>query len=279
MLPKDTNELLKKWGIDVEALVAAHSAPEEKPFTFTVTADTIKANFPEHTFLDEAGLNGLKGRLRNDVLSQAEEIGIKALKEKAGITFEGKDPAKFIEALTTHLKLPVDGKLQEKDRDIATLKETLEAEKLAHQTTAKQYKDRQDLDEFSKLLPANKTKILRDAEIRSRMAEDGYTVGEYEDNGNKIKALFKNGEVVKDKELKLVDPKSHISEWMKTSNLLEAEAPGKDRRQTFDVSGTGGGTSTFDHESAYEKALQAGGGKWNEKAQAVYTDLQVAATA
>lgn len=270
---------LKKWGVDLDALVAAVNAPEEKDFSFEVKPEVVKANFPTYSFLDEAELNGLKGRTKDEVLKQAEEIGIKAIKEKAGVTFDGKDPGKFLEALTAHLKIPVDDKLKEKDKDILTLQETLKQEKEARSAFESRIKDRDELDNFSKLLPVNKTKVLRDAEIRSRYKEDGYTLGEYDDNGAKKPALFKNGEVVKDKELKLVDPKAHVSEWMKSQNLLEAEQQqAANTRRTFDTNTNSNNTqSKFNHDAAYETAMNAGGGKWNEKAQATYTEMLVAA--
>lgn len=278
-IKKDTKDLLSKWGIDVDALVAAHTAAEEKDFSFSVTADTIKANFPDHSFMSTDDLNGLKGRVKSETLTQAEEIGIKALKEKAGLQFEGKDPAKFLEALGAHLKLPVDGKLQEKEKDIETLKGSIKEWKTKFEGLETQVRERAAIDSFAKMLPANKTKLLRDSEIMNRFKEDGYSIGEYDDNGNKVTALFKNGEVQKDKELKLIDPKGHIGEWMKSGGLLESEQAaggGGPQRRTFDTGVTNtGGKSSFDHSSAYEKAIQAGGGVWNEKAQAAYTEMMV----
>lgn len=277
-LKQATKDALKKWGINADDLVKAANETDEKDFAFEIKDDLVKTNFPDHSFLSTDDLNGLKGRVKNETLQQATELGIKAIKDKAGLTFEGKDPDKFLEELGKHLKLPVDDKIREKDRDIATLQRTLSEEKEKYTNLEKTYKDRQDLDNFAKLLPANKTKILRDSEIRSRYGEEGYTLGEYDDNGAKKPAVFKNGEVMKDKELKLIDPKAHLGEWMKTNGLIDTAGSGKPPRQSFDTEpGKGGTTGDFDSAGAYKKALDANGGKWNERAQAMYTEAMVGA--
>lgn len=283
-----SKEILKKLGIDPAKLADIIAAPTEMPLTmkgvvdgkeadvpFSLTPSTIRNNTPSgHYFYNEEELNGLKGRVGDDKLKQAEELGIKALKEKAGLTFEGKDPGKFLEELGKHLKVPVDAKLTEKERDIQTLREAVLAEKTKYTELETKWKDREELDAFSKLLPANKTKILRDNEIRARLMEEGYKLGEHEGKP----ALFKNGEPYKDAEAKLVDPKAFIPEWMKTNGLIEVEQAADTKRKTFDTkTRTGQDDNKFDHATAYEAALAAGGGKWNEVAQARYTEAMAAA--
>ena len=110
------------------------------------------------------------------------------------------------------------------------------------------------------------------------LKDDGITYGEYDDNGTKKIAVFKNGEVLKNTDRTLVDPKTYTADYFKNKNWIAepAQAAPANPKKTLDVATPGGPKPVFDSQSAYKQALSASGGVWNEKAQAVYTDIQLA---
>lgn len=274
MLDQATETQLAALGIDVAGLTAAIKSTEATPFTLAIKPEAVKTLFPTHSFLSEDELNGLKGRTKNETLTQATELGIKAIKEAAGVTFEGKDPAKFIEALTAHLKIPVDSKLTEKENEILTIKQTYAAEKLRADTLEAKFNDIDAVSSFSKLLPEDFMKAIPAKVYRATLADSGIEVKDYEGK----QAVYVNGQVQKDKELNLIDAKTFISAHAKENGFTQVAAataaPAKPT--TFDTTKTGQ-TTKFDHNTAYQTALKAGEGKWNEKAQATYTELMTSA--
>jgi len=264
--------LLQSFGIDPEALSAAVTATAETPFTFTPKGGEVKIGDNTFHIYDTAGHEGLKGRVKQEVLTQAEEIGIKAIKKAANIEFEGKDPLKLIEAIEAKLKLPVDDKLKEKDRDILQLKTNWETEKAAREKAELLYKDREELDRDISFFPDNRIKSVKDKTLRMELKDEGITFGEHEGKP----AVFVNGEVKKNADLSLVDPKTFTGEFFKTKGWIVEETPQGKQKSTFDTKTPNNNTSkpAFNHDTTYASVV-AKYGSFNDKAQAEYTIAQL----
>ena len=268
-MPLDTasKALLQSIGIDPEALSAAVTATAETPFTFTPKGGEVKIGDNTFHIYDSAGHEGLKGRVKAEVLTQAEEIGIKAIKKAANIEFEGKDPHKLIEAIEAKLKLPVDDKLKEKDRDILQLKTNWETEKAARERAEALYKDREELDRDISFFPDNRIKSVKDKTLRMELKDEGITFGEHEGKP----AVFVNGEVKKNADLSLVDPKAFTGEFFKTKGWIVEDAPPA-KKGTFDTKTPNNNPTkpAFNHDTTYQSLINKHG-SFNEKAQAEYT--------
>ena len=277
-MPLDATALayFTNLGIDFEAAAAAHAKPEVVPFPITLKTGEIKIGTETIHVYDTAAHNGLIGRVKNETLAQAEELGIKAVAKKAGVDYTGNDATKLIEAVETKLKLPVNDKLAEKDRDILTLRTNWETEKKRAESVEARLKDREESDRDISFFPDNRIKAVKDKTLRAEMKEDGITFGEYEDNGVKTIAVFENGVVKKNADLTIVKPKDFAPEYFKSKGWIAPDAtqPTPEKKSTFDGP-SGGSKTTLTHESIHAQALAASGGVMNEKYQAVYTDLQL----
>lgn len=268
-----TKAQLQSFGIDPEALSKAVLATGEQPYKFTPKAGEIKVGESTYHIYDSEGHEGLKGRVKSDVLGQATEIGIKELKKIAQLEFEGKDPAKFIEALGKKLNVPIDEKLKEKDKDILTMTENWNKEKQARESAETKYKEREALDRDISFYPDNRIKSFKDKTLRMELMDEGITVGDYEGK----QAVFENGVVKKNPDLTLADPKTYFADHFKTKGWIAEAAAGQTApKTTFDVTGANGQPKPkFDHGSTYDSLMQKHGG-WTDKAQAEYTQAQLA---
>ena len=193
MLSAEDKAQYAAFGIDTDALAAAISNTAVVPMPYTPKSGEIKVGATTYHLYDTDGHNGLLGRVKNETLSQATELGIKALKTAAGVEFEGKDPAKFVEALTAKLKIPVDERLKEKERDIATMTDNWNTEKKNREAIEARLKDREETDRDISFFPENRVKIVKDSTLRAELKAQGITFGEHDGKP----AVFVNGEVKK----------------------------------------------------------------------------------
>lgn len=264
---------LTDLGIDVPALSAAIADPAEKPYALVLKTGEITVGGAKVHIYDEAGHNGLKGRVKDEVLTQATELGVKAVAKQFGVDYTGNDPIKLQEAVEKKLNLPVDDKIKEKDRDIATMTQNWNNEKAARELAEAKYKDREELDRDISFFPENRIKSVKEKTLRMELKEDGITYGEHEGKP----AVFVNGEVKKNADLTLLDPKTFTAEHFKTKGWIAepSAAPGAPAKRTLDTKGNPGEQSPkFDHQSTYDNVIKKYGG-WNDKAQAEYTQAQL----
>ena len=106
------------------------------------------------------------------------------------------------------------------------------------------------------------------------LQEEGITFGEHDGKP----AVFKNGEVQKNTDLTLVDPKAFAAEHFKAKGWIMEDAPAATdkSRTTFDIkSPNGQPKQPFDHKTTYDALMEKHGG-WTDKAQAEYTQAQLA---
>ena len=277
--------MLQHFGIDPEALTKAITTTGEQSFKFTPKSGEIKVGDTTYHLYDNDGHEGLKGRVKSEVLTQAEEIGIKAIKKAANLEFEGKDPAKFIEALSAKLNISTDEKVKEKERDIITMRTNWETEKKQREEIAARLKDREDFDRDLQYFPDNRIKTVKDKTLRLELKEDGITFGEHEAEINGVKqmvpAVFKNGVVQKNADLSLIEPKVFASEHFKAKGwIVDAQNTNNNNtktRTTFDTNNNNKNSKPkFDHQTTYDGLMQKYGG-WTDKAQAEYTQSMVVA--
>lgn len=274
MLNAADKQAFTALGIDIDALTAAIAAPDEQPYKIVLKSGEIKLGDTKVHIYDEDGHNGLKGRVKTETLAQATELGVKAVATEFEVDYKGNDPKKLKEAVIAKLNIPVDEKVKEKDRDIETMRTNWNTEKAAREQAEIKYKEREELDRDISFFPDNRIKTFKDKTLRTELKEEGITFGEHEGKP----AVFVNGEVKKNADLTLIDPKTFAADHFKTKGWIQADAtplaPGK---KTFDVADKGSkGQSNFDHKSTYDRILQANGGKWTDKAQAQYTDAMLA---
>jgi len=270
-----SKKALTDLGLNVEELVKAVTTTGDQTYAVTLKTGEIKVGDKKLHVYDEDGHNGLKGRVKDEVLAQATELGVKAVAAEAGVDYKGNDPKKLIEAVTAKLNLPVDDKIKEKDRDIATMTANWNNEKAAREAAEARWKDREELDRDISYFPENRIKTVKEKTLRMELKEEGITYGEHDGKP----AVFKNGEVQKNADLTLVEPKTFTAQFFKDKGwIAEAQAQGqqgKQGKQTFDTKGQPGEPAPkFDHESTYNNIMKKYGG-WTDKAQAEYTQAQL----
>jgi hypothetical protein len=263
-------------------VVAAIAKPETVAMPFVPKPGEIKIGDATFHVYDTSGHDGLKGRVKQEVLTQATELGVKAVAAAFEVDYKGNDPVKLKEAVVAKLNIPIADQIKEKERDIATMTDNWNKAKAEREAIAARLKDREDTDRDVSFFPENRIKSVKDKTLRNELKDDGITIGEHETEigGAKVMrpAVFVNGVPQKAADLSLVDPKVFISEHFKNKGWIAepaaAAAPGK--KQSFDTaSGGAQGKSAFDDKGTYERILAANGGAWTEKANAEYTNAIV----
>lgn len=186
-------------------LVRLKIAPDEAAAKEIITAKEEKeVTVPEGLQLfSKEELETRDKSTKSSSIQAGIEIGVKALKEQVGLTYEGegsKDPKKFVEEFQKKVladaNVNVDEKVGDRDKTITKLRETIktmesEQEKNAH--TAKSAKQDYDLLTWTHdLKPEN----LEDKEWVTLLKMNNELV---EDNGGLF--VKRNGEIVKDQKL------------------------------------------------------------------------------
>lgn len=275
-LDQASKKSLTDLGIDVDALTTAITATGEQAYKMVPKTGEIKIGDSTYHVYDTAGHDGLKGRVKTEVLTQATELGVKAVAAAFDVDYKGNDPVKLKAAVEAKLNIPVDEKVKEKDKDIATMTKNWNDEKAKREGIEARLKDREETDRDISYFPEDAIKSVKAKTLRMELKEEGITYGEHEGKP----AVFVNGEVQKNPDLTLVDPKKFTAEKFKTKGwIAEPATPPTPGKKTFDINGKPGEqTAKFDAKSAHEQAFKASGGKYDEKYQAVYTEAQLAAS-
>ena len=105
MLDQASIKQLTDLGIDYTALSAAIADTAEKPFPIALKTGEITVGATKLHIYDDAGHNGFKGRVKDDVLAQATELGVKAVAAKFEVDYKGNDPDKLKEAVLADPKV------------------------------------------------------------------------------------------------------------------------------------------------------------------------------
>ncbi len=273
-----SKKALTDMGFDVAKLETAITTAGDQPFAFTPKMGEIKVGESTYHVFDTAGMDGFKGRLKNEVLAQSTELGVKAVAAAFDVDYKGNDPLKLKEAAIAKLNIPIDDKIKEKDRDILSLKTNWDKDKTRADLAEKSLNDYKETERDISYFPADTIKSVKAKTLRMELKEEGITYGDHEGKP----AVFVNGEVQKNADLTIVDPKVfNATKFKEKGWIAEAAAAAAPVKKTFDASGKeigGQGTAVkFDHKSAHEQALAESGGKYDDKYQSVYTSLQLAA--
>ena len=96
---------LQSFGIDTDELTKAITATGEQAYKFMPKAGEIKVGESTYHIYDSAGHDGLKGRVKDDVLKQATELGVKAVAKQFAVDYTGNDPVKLQEAVIAKLNV------------------------------------------------------------------------------------------------------------------------------------------------------------------------------
>lgn len=260
-------------GIDIDAVIAAHTNTAEVALPLVLKPGEIKVGTNTYHVYDTAGHDGLKGRVKAETLTQATELGVKAVAAAFDVDYKGNDPKKLQEAVIAKLNLPLDDKIKEKDRDIATMTANWNKEKADKEAISARLKDREDTDRDVSYFPENRIKSVKDKTLRLELKEDGITIGDHEGKP----AVFVNGEVKKNEDLTLTDPKTFIGEHFKTKGWITEAAPVVPAKKgSFDVTGNNPQKGAFDYNATYASVV-AKHGSFNGAAQAELTNAQLAA--
>ena len=193
-----------------------------------------------------------KTNLANDEYKKGrtagEEMTVKALKQKAGIEIEGKDPDKFLEVFKSNVleqaKIEPSKKIEELTKDNENLRKTygeLETTFNTFKTEITQKETRAKRDsELLKVLPLEGLKV-KQADALDLMKLRGFDV-DYDESGKLIP--LKNGKVVKDEKLSQpIDIKTFAENALKSLDLFdkpqggrgESDSDGKDKPGSFEA--------------------------------------------
>lgn len=258
-------KLLALFGIDSKEIDAIVDSTEEKDATIP---EDVKVYNKED--LDTVLENHLK-RSRPAL----QEIMVKDMKKLAGVEFEGKDPAKFLEAYKEHIekesKVSVDDKVASRDKKIHDLQKAMDELKQkaeAADSTAKEAafdarllrsfpKDRLDTmtDEDYLLLIKNKMKVVE---------EEGKEA--YEFNGKRIADDKLNN-------LPLEDAVKHVftaSNWI---NDAAAAPAGNTKPTGHGFGGSQTKAGVFNSMKEVRAHIEGQGlHPFSEKARAIYSE-------
>lgn len=272
MLDTASKKTLTDLGFDVDKLTAAISATDEQAYAFVPKTGEITIGGAKLHIYDDEGHNGLKGRVKTETLTQATELGVKSVAKQFGVDYTGNDPAKLQEAVIAKLNIPIDDKVKEKDRDIATMTKNWNDEKAAREQAEAKWKDREEFDRDVTYFPENRIKTVKDKTLRMELMEDGIKIGDFEGKP----AVYVNGEVQKNADITLVDPKTFISEHFKTKGWMQPEATTTPPKRTFDTKGKPIDTAApkFNHDTTYAQLIEKYG-SFNDKARAEYTQAML----
>ncbi|TAN17227.1 MAG: hypothetical protein EPN37_07170 [Chitinophagaceae bacterium] len=161
----------------------------------------------------------------NEGVKAGQEIMIKDLKQAHGLTFEGKDSNKFVEALVaktlSDAKLQPNEQLKEKDNIIANLQKSVQALTAEKEQIQKQHKETLLNDNLIKHVPTLAVGLEPDEVILS-MKSKGYMF-EIDDAGALV--TKHNGQVVRDATTQnAVEVKDVISGYVKERKWEKTEA-------------------------------------------------------
>ncbi len=274
MLDAASKKALTDLGFDVDALSTAITSTAETPYKITLKTGEIKLSDTAtiHVY-DTDSHNAMKGRVKDETIKQATELGVKAVATAFDVDYKGNDPVKLKEAVVAKLNIPVDERIKEKDRDIATMTANWNKEKTDREAIALRLKDREETDRDIAYFPDNRIKSVKDKTLRMELKDEGITFGEHEGKP----AVYVNGEVKKNADLTLVDPKAFTAEHFKTKGWIqEAQQQQQTTKRSLDVrTGNKGDKPDFDAEGTRVAINDKYGGKWTPKAQAEYTQAML----
>ncbi len=206
----------------------------------------------DHVIYKPDDFETFKTNLANDEYKKGrtagEEMTVKALKQKAGIEIEGKDPDKFLETFKSNVleqaKIEPSKKIEDLTQDNEKLRKSYGELETTFNTfkteiTKKETRAKRD-SELLKVLPLEGLKV-KQADALDLMKLRGFDV-DYDESGKLI--LIKNGEVVKDEKLSQpIDIKTFAENALKSLDLFdkpqggrgEGDSDGKDKPGSFEA--------------------------------------------
>lgn len=181
---------------------------------------------------------GVERMLKDDGVKLGKDLQVKYMKEKAGLSYDGKDPDKFLESFKEHVSkeagTSVDEKVKSRDKTIDQLKTALEEEKGKVVSVTTQLKTIQEDQELINLLPKDRDPKFSDKHYVMALRAD---LNFAEEDGKRV--VKKNGEIVKNDKFEPLSPADVIANHFKESNWLKA-ADGANGGAAS-VAGRGGG--------------------------------------
>lgn len=230
MLNKETQKkllnLLKFNATDIDSLV---DVKEEKSI-----------DIPDNLLIwtkDEQ--KAFRDNITKTANENALEIGIKELKKRASLDFEGKDPEKLIEAFKTKVleeaNISVDTKVSELAKDKEKLQKRLEAKESEIEAFKTQFTQTQREMKLKSLLPKEKAEFLTDDQYLTLMKQDYDFV---EDNGKQVVKRKQDGTILKDKVENELDWATAIKEHFTSTKGWLAQ-----QQEQNPIKGRGAGSS------------------------------------
>jgi hypothetical protein len=174
--------------------------------------------------------------LKNEGIKIGKEIGIKELKEKAGLDFEGKDPEKFITEFKASVQkesnISVDDKVKDRDKTINELKAALKKEQ-DEKTDALKTKDQivNDTNLLRKLPKDRDDRFEDDHWLNVVKSELQVSI----EDGKEI-VKDRQGNVIKDAQFNPVSYETAVSDLFKTKKWIKAQEQQKPKGPGFDDS-------------------------------------------
>jgi hypothetical protein len=228
MIGKNTiKTLAEKLKLKVEDIEAAIKDEKE-----------VELNLPEITVFMADELKTRDENLKRTNYESGKQAGVeilvKDLKEKTGVTIEGKDPYKFVEALKTKTledaKIEPNAKIQEQENIITKLKNNLQTLENENKELSSQIKENTLKGQL--FSGVSKDSILPLEDVYTLMKTKGYSFDE--DKGKITVKRF--GEMIRDE--KTQDPRNGtdvLSEFLDENNLtgqVDIEGRGKSSTKT-----------------------------------------------
>lgn len=174
--------------------------------------------------------------LKNEGIKIGKEIGIKELKEKAGLDYEGKDPDKFITEFKAYVQkesnISVDDKVKDRDKTINELKAALKKEQDEKaEAIGKATAIRKDAD-LLRILPKDRDDRFGDEHWLTVVKSELQFL---EEDGKPI-VKDRQGNVIKDGQFNAVSYETAMADLFKTKNWSKPEQDNQKKGPGFDDS-------------------------------------------
>jgi hypothetical protein len=174
--------------------------------------------------------------LKNEGIKIGKEIGIKDLKEEAGLDFEGKDPKKFISEFKAQVlkdaNVSVDDKVKDRDKTITELKAALKKEQDEKaDAISKATAIRKDVD-LLRILPKDRDDRFGDDHWLTVVKSELQFL---EEDGKPI-VKDRQGNVIKDGQFNAVSYETAMADLFKTKNWNKVEQDQQKKGPGFDDS-------------------------------------------
>lgn len=246
MLDNSTKAWLKAMGIEPDALINAVKDSKE-----------VAIAKPEGSFYTDEAIDEMKVNVKKGHEEAYPEILGKTLNEKYELglsTKDAKNIEKVMEAMQSKgaksANIEPSKKIQELEESLQRMRETYDKDVSEWKS---KYTEREEYDNYASVVPENANKFLTKAEHVARV-KSMLKIGE-----NGVAVDVATGAVLKDKLEKPIMFKDAVAELYKTRENWLEPAQVQPQAKPFSHSTSSSAAKKagqFDHQAAYEKAMQ-----------------------